>query len=41
MTALKKWYIYIKKIIETMVYINYKNLLIFTTIKEFNKWQIK
>ena len=36
-TVLKKWYIYIKGVIETTVYINHKNLLLFTTAKKFNR----
>ena len=36
-TTLKKWYIYIEGAIKITVYINYKNLLIFTIMKEFNK----
>ena len=35
--ALEDWYIYIKRTIKTTIYINYKNLLLFTTIKELNK----
>ena len=37
MAALKKWYIYIKRAVETTVYINYKNLLLFIIIKELNR----
>ena len=35
--ALKKWYIYIKGVVDIMIYIDYKNFLLFTTIKKFNK----
>ena len=37
MAALEEWYIYIKGVIETTVYINYKNLLSFITTKKFNR----
>ena len=35
--ALEEWYIYIKEIVKTIVYINHKNLLLFTIIKELNR----
>ena len=36
-TTLKKRYIYIKGIIEIIIYTNHKNLLLFTTMKELNR----
>ena len=33
----EEWYVYIKGVVETTVYINHKNLLLFTIIKEFNR----
>ena len=37
MVALEKYYIYIKNAVKTTIYIDYKNLLLFTTIKELNR----
>ena len=34
---LEEWYIYMEGVIDTIIYINYKNLLLFTTIKELNR----
>ena len=39
--TLKEWYIYIKGVVKTIVYINHKNLLSFIIIKELNRQQIK
>ena len=41
MVTLEEWYIYIKRVINTTIYINYKNLLSFTIIKELNRQQIR
>ena len=38
---LEEWYVYIEGAIKTIIYINYKNLLSFTIIKEFNRRQVK
>ena len=35
--ALKKWYIYIEGVIKIIIYIDYRNLLLFIIIKEFNR----
>ena len=37
MVTLKKWYMYIEGVIEIIVYIDYKNLLLFIIMKEFNR----
>ena len=37
MAYFKKWHIYIKKAVEIIIYIDYKNLLIFIIIKILNK----
>ena len=34
---LEEWYIYVEGVINTTIYIDYKNLLSFTTMKKFNK----
>ena len=40
-TVLEEWYIYIEGAVETIIYINYKNLLSFATIKELNRRQVR
>ena len=37
MAALEEWYIYVKGIVEIIVYIDHRNLLLFIIIKELNK----
>ena len=34
---LKKWHIYIKRVVETIIYTDHKNLLIFIIIKTLNR----
>ena len=36
-TVFEKWYIYVEGAVETIIYIGYKNLLLFTITKELNK----
>ena len=39
--TLEKWYIYVEGVVNTTIYTNYKNLLLFTTIKELNRRQVR
>ena len=37
MAALEEWHVYVKGVVEIMVYTDHKNLLLFIIIKEFNR----